>query len=117
MVWVPSNIPYTLLNHPRPWSHAPALGSDDGLDCMCERGFEFAGLDPATNATICAACPLGKYTEAPAHPAHPQVCKPCPEGTTTAALGAADVDECVCVPGRFLVRSGVLPSTGSSERP
>lgn len=85
-------------------------GSDDGLDCMCERGFEFAGLEPATNATICAACPLGKYTEAPAHP---QVCRPCPEGATTTAVGGETLEACVCVPGRHPVR--VSESASSCE--
>ena len=78
-------------------------GSDDGLDCLCELGFEFAGVNPPNNETICAACPLGKYTAAPAHPAHPQVCSLCPVGATTTALGGRSLAACVCVPGRQLV--------------
>ncbi len=46
-------------------------GSDDPLECLCVRGFEFAGVNLAANS----AYPLGKYNEAPGHPVHPQVCE------------------------------------------
>jgi hypothetical protein len=79
-----------------------AVGSDDGLDCLCEIGFEFAGINSANNETVCSACPTGKYTDAPARHGYPQTCKQCPEHTTTTAVGGTSLDACVCVPGRHL---------------
>jgi hypothetical protein len=52
----------------RPANALAEAGSDDPLECLCVRGIEFAGMNLATNTTICSAYPLGKYKEAPGHP-------------------------------------------------
>ena len=83
-------------------------GSDEYVDCLCERGLEFAGFSPVTNTTICAACPVGKYKEAPGHP---QVCVSCPANSTTVALGASVRSDCVCVSGRYSVVSALNVSS------
>jgi len=85
-------------------------GSQSGSDCLCEPGFEFASLHPSSNATVCSACPLGKYTDAAAHP---HTCHQCHEGATTTAVGAKTVDDCACVPGLFRIQSSA--TTGAAD--
>jgi hypothetical protein len=75
-------------------------GSDKYADCLCQRGYEFVDFDKVANTSICAACPLGKYKEAPGHP---QICVSCPVNAITVGLGATLLSECVCMSGRYNV--------------
>ena len=86
-------------------------GSDEGLDCLCNPGFEFAGINLPNKETICSACPLGKYTEAPVQPGHQQTCKICPQNSMTTTVAAKNIDACVCVPGHHLVQTSLDASS------
>jgi hypothetical protein len=76
-------------------------GSSKYLNCLCNSGFELVGMSSSSdkqNITICAACAVGKYKQAPGLP---QVCLSCPDYKTTLRVGSMVQNECVCVPGWY----------------
>ena len=93
-------------------------GAPDAGECHCVPGFEAAQeaslgvpgelvleewqrvLLDSMLLTTCAACPVGWWKAGAG-----DECALCPEHSTTAAEGAASIDACECVPGRYMANA------------
>lgn len=65
--------------------------------CACIAGYIDTGS--------CVACEVGKYKESA------QVCGSCPNHTTTAGVGSASIDSCVCASGYTVLDSNASSSS------